>query len=240
VTADPNAKEIKDALLPGQTSKDRPDLIARVFREKVRILLKFIDEGCFGKCRGQVYTIEFQKRGLPHIHILIFLHPDARLEEPHQIDKAISAQLPDPVTHPKLFQLVEKLMIHGPCGELNSNLACMKDGKCSKNYPKTFQEQSVLSENGYTLYAHPQNGRTCIKKVNGVDVILDNRWVVPYNPLLLTQRALAMACEVHMPLWHVSWHVDFFVSLHRLKSRKFVLIFHQMSNVRSQIRPIYR
>ena len=62
ITADPNAPEIKDSLLPGQTAQDRPDLVARVFQEKAHKILKAIDDGFFGKCRGHVYTIEFQKR----------------------------------------------------------------------------------------------------------------------------------------------------------------------------------
>jgi hypothetical protein len=33
-----------------------------------------------------VYTIEFQKRGLPHIHILIFLAPEAHLKNAEDID----------------------------------------------------------------------------------------------------------------------------------------------------------
>ena len=147
--------------------------------------MKAIDDGFFGKCRGCVYTIEFQKRGLPHIHILIFLYFQAKYQEAHQIDKVISAQLPDPETQHELFKLVEKLMIHGPCGTLNPSAPCMKDGKCSKGYPKPLQDQTVLSEDGYTIYARPSNGHVCKKKVNGVQVDIDNKWVVPYNPWAL-------------------------------------------------------
>ena len=30
----------------------------------------------FGKVAGLVYSIEFQKRGLPHVHMLLIFHPD--------------------------------------------------------------------------------------------------------------------------------------------------------------------
>ena len=51
---------------------DRPDLIACVFHLKVRELLRLLKkEGVFGPYQADVYTIEYQKRGLPYIYILI-------------------------------------------------------------------------------------------------------------------------------------------------------------------------
>ena len=56
----------------------------------------------------------------------------------------------------------------------------MVDGKCSKNYPKEFLEQTIYGENGYPQYARPNNGRTVEK--NGT--VYDNRNVIPYSPSL--------------------------------------------------------
>lgn len=85
-------------------------------------------------------------------------------------------------------------MVHGPCGTINPDAPCMKDGKCTKNYPKSFSEQTVLSEDGYTIYARPNNGQVCKKKVNGVEIDIDNRWIVPYNPWSIMQ----LKCHVNM------------------------------------------
>ena len=63
----------------------------------------------------------------------------------------------------------------------------MKDGKCSKGFPKPFQDNTTLSENGYPVYARPDNGRKCVKKVDTQEIELDNQWVVPYNPWSLMQ-----------------------------------------------------
>jgi hypothetical protein len=72
-------------------------------------------------------------------------------------------------------------MIHGPCGSLNPHSPCMKNGKCSKNYPKQFCEITTLDNQGFVTYKRPNNGRYIIKSGNK----LDNRWVVPYKKALL-------------------------------------------------------
>jgi len=68
-----------------------------------------------------IYTIEFQKCGLPHAHILIFLHPQFKHPNPDGIDKIISAELLDEQVEPELFKIVSSFMIHGPCGIQNKN-----------------------------------------------------------------------------------------------------------------------
>ncbi len=51
------------------------DLIVRVFREKLKELLDDIQhKGVLGSVKGIIWVIEYQKRGLPHAHILVILH----------------------------------------------------------------------------------------------------------------------------------------------------------------------
>ncbi|KAF7350019.1 ATP-dependent DNA helicase [Mycena venus] len=120
VTANPQWPEITRALFRGQTSYDRPELVARVFELKKRLIIKEIHEdGVFGECAAYVYTIEFQKRGLPHMHMLIFLKHPWKLLSPDDIDSIISAKWPNPETQPLLFETVQRCMVHGPCGPLN-------------------------------------------------------------------------------------------------------------------------
>ena len=123
------------------------------------------------------HTNEFQKHGLPHSHILVWQSDTGREPSVEEVDKYISAELPDPNLDPLAFSLVQEFMLHGPCGEANIYCQCMKDGKCSKKYPKPFRSETSFDPDGYPLYRRRDNGIISWKN----DVQLDNRWVVPHN-----------------------------------------------------------
>ena len=60
---------------------DRPDIVARVFRLKLKELCEELyKDGIFGVAVAHLHVVEFQKRGLPHAHILIILAERDRLE----------------------------------------------------------------------------------------------------------------------------------------------------------------
>jgi hypothetical protein len=73
-TCNPEWPEIKDAILENQIPNDRPDIVARVFRLKLKSLLDDLTKkSVLGKVVAHMHVIEFQKRGLPHAHILVCL-----------------------------------------------------------------------------------------------------------------------------------------------------------------------
>jgi len=113
MTMNPYWDEITQELEPGQTPYDRPDLIARVFEMKRKALLDEIyNHGIFGLTVAYVYTIEFQKWGLPHMHLLIFLHEPHKVLTPEAVDSCIWARWPDPEQYPKLSATVKRCMVH--------------------------------------------------------------------------------------------------------------------------------
>jgi hypothetical protein len=128
-----------------------------------------------------MYTIEFQKRGLPHAYILLWMDSRNKFQSAESIDSVICAELPDKTLFPKLYSAVSNFMIHGPCGTSNRRSPCMKTKFCSKFYPKKFVSRTSFDSKGYPVYRRRDLGYTVTKK----EVVLDNRSVVPYNPRLL-------------------------------------------------------
>jgi hypothetical protein len=87
-------------------------------------------------------VVEFQKRGLPHAHILLWLAD--KLDTPEKIDRVVSAELPDKEKEPTLYNLVVKHMIHGPCHEKDPAARCMRRNQEGKAYCKYCYPQKYV------------------------------------------------------------------------------------------------
>ena len=176
MTTNADWPEIKDNLLPGQTANDRPDLVCRVFNIKAKRLIKYIcSSNVLGKVISYVYRVEFQKRGLPHLHSLIICEKNT-IRNASDVDKYISAEIPDPNEDPLLHETVTKKMMHGPC----EKKPCYKDGKCTKSFPKQYSEETKMSFEGYAEYRRRNNGQFVYRSGKK----LNNQFVVPFNPTL--------------------------------------------------------
>ena len=69
-TCNPLWDDTTSNLLPNRKVTDLPDLVVRVFKLKLRELLNdILKRHVLGRPLAHVYTIELQKRGLPHDHI---------------------------------------------------------------------------------------------------------------------------------------------------------------------------
>ena len=77
-------------------------------------------------------------------------------------------------------------MIHGPWGT-----QCKKEGKCSKNFPKAYREETIIGENN-----DPYCRRRCTNKTykKSTEFNIDNHFVVPYNPFLL----IKLNCHINI------------------------------------------
>ncbi|XP_021994041.1 uncharacterized protein LOC110890722 [Helianthus annuus] len=163
-------------------AEDRPDIISRLFKCKLDHLIKdFKKDKFFGDIQAVMYIMEFQLRGLPHAHICLFLSAESKFPSASDIDRVISAEIPDKERDPELYELVKQFMIHGPSGTDNPLCPCMVQQKCSKKFPKKYVDETCVDSEGYPVYRRRQTSNTVIK--NGV--AFDNRFVVPYNALLL-------------------------------------------------------
>ena len=209
-TCNPGWDEVIQSLEKYHQKEHRPDIIDRVFHMKLHALLDDLTKhNVFGITIANLHVIEFQKRGLPHAHILLWLRHEDKLRDRNMIDKAIRAELPNKEEEPELFKKVSlfmnifhstflsqvsKHMLHGPCGIHNRNSICMKDGSCSKEFPKQFQAETEESVDGYPRYRRREGKGSSFTNREGV--IVDHRWVVPYNPYLL------MKYDAHINVEH--------------------------------------
>jgi hypothetical protein len=91
-TMNANCDEVKSNLFAGQTPADRPDLVAKVYALKLHKLLDLITKQMmFGDVIAWCYTIEYQKRGLPHAHCLFWLSEEYKPRDADHIDALICA-----------------------------------------------------------------------------------------------------------------------------------------------------
>ncbi|KAF7807335.1 uncharacterized protein G2W53_039496 [Senna tora] len=182
-TCNPRWPEL-DKIFDGLSCKpeDKLDLVSRIFKINLKMLIKDITKDMlFGRCRVDIYTIEFQKRGLPHAHILPWLALEDKLTTTSQIGSIIFAEIYNANVHPERHEAVKSFMIHGPCGASRTTASYMQNGKCSKHFPKKFSDRTLFNDDGYAKYHCRYTCITVMK--NGVE--LDNRFVVPYNSTLL-------------------------------------------------------
>lgn len=70
-----------------QQYRNRPKLVCRVFHAKfLQFLRDVADRQLFGVVLNYTYAIEFQKRGLPHAHIVITFRPEDEIPDAATIE----------------------------------------------------------------------------------------------------------------------------------------------------------
>ena len=187
MTANPSWPEITAQLRPGESSSGRPDLVARVFHMKFRALMDdLIENQVLGSVAAYTWVIEFQKRGLPHAHLLLIMRSESKPRSPDDINRIICAELPDPndPNQASLLTTIRTSNVHGPCGARNPLAPCMSGNTCGKNYPKEFCPETIVNENGYPTYRRRMDSPS-IQKGTGIRrTAVDARDIVPYNPYL--------------------------------------------------------
>jgi hypothetical protein len=205
ITANPNWPEVLSALKPGFTPQDRVDIIDRVFKIKLKKAIAAINEGMLGDQVCVAYVIEFQKRGLPHAHIAIALKDEWKMLSGQEIDLMISAEIPDPVKHPKLNMIVLGNNIHVCNYHANDPSSCIENGICRKGFPFDLRNDTILVDSSYPLYRRRNKHPSEIVKKGRSILITDGR-VVPYNPAL----SLLLNCHCNIQACSQIFHFKYF------------------------------
>ena len=190
----------------------RNDVVTRVFERKTQVIKDLIvTKRIFGELNSAMYSVEWQTLTLPHLHSLIWLKDKLRITE---VDKVICAELPDRDADPRLYDYIVSHNIHGPCGPVKRNAVCMKNGKCTKGYPKRFSVETYVGRDGFIQYrrrAPSDGGRTMTLKTRHGDYVIDNSMIVPYSPLLskmLNCHVCLLSCDSPLAINYVCGYVN--------------------------------
>jgi hypothetical protein len=137
----------------------------------------------FWETEACTYTIEFQKRGLPHARILIWLSDDYKIDSPETIDTVVLPSLPTELEDNELHQLVERHMLHREC---TPSRPCWNHAlnKCRFNFPKPFSDATITSDEEIRYKRSSSDDR--------------NSRVASYNPYLLKRYR----CHIHVEVCH--------------------------------------
>ena len=127
------------------------------------------------------------------MHILLILDKSDNPKDVEEYDCIVSAEIPNPVSNPRLHELVTTHMLHGPCGAFNKKCKCMVDGACKFKFPRDFLNETKQNADGYPEYMRRDSNTTFATK-DGFS--FDNRWVVPYNPYLLAKYECHINVEI--------------------------------------------
>ncbi|XP_014788841.1 uncharacterized protein LOC106882615 [Octopus bimaculoides] len=118
--------------------------------------------------------------------MLVALRNEDKLRNSDDINRTVTAEIPDVNDDPVLHDLLKKCMIHG----LSS--PCMGNGSCQKKFPKYYRDEMLLNLNGYPEYRRCNTGVTVQVGHHSVD----NRNVVSYNAYLLKKYRAHINVEI--------------------------------------------
>jgi Helitron helicase-like domain at N-terminus/PIF1-like helicase len=177
MTTNPQWPEIVQRLQPGQTAADVPSIVVRVFHEKMAYLIRMLEQAC-GGFAYIVHVVEFQKRGLPHCHMLIRLTSELTSSV---MDDLVSAELPSEEVDPSLREIILRCNIHPRTHLKNPSSRCNRNGRCIYNFPQPIQERTTVDE----------FGRVHLRRRH-----VEDQWVVSYIPAL----SRALQCHIHVDI----------------------------------------
>jgi hypothetical protein len=126
---------------------DYPVVASRQFNKRFKALMKFLSKNnkiLGGKIKDYWYRVEFQKRGSPHIHMLVWIEnaPSFASAEGIQfIDKVCSVSLP---SDPKLKELVTRLQVHSCTQTCFKKVSKKNIKKCRFGYPLPISDKTII------------------------------------------------------------------------------------------------
>jgi len=161
ITANPEWPEIQSCLRPGQSWADIPMVVVRVFHSRLVSIIKAISElfPNAGRPIYKIHVIEFQKRGLPHCHLLLKFREDCI--NPADIDKVVSAELPEDKEDAELVKIFMRhthKLATAPRLNACQKLSAFGQLSCKYGYPQPLQNATTIDKQGRPHYRRRKEG----------------------------------------------------------------------------------
>ncbi len=122
--------------------RSNPVTVMRMFEKRVDALMTHLllsPAQPIGEVQDYFYRVEFQARGSPHIHLLVWIKDAPEFERESDgdvcdfIDRNITCQLPDSSADPELHRIVTEVQLHSR----NHSKSCKKGNvMCRFGFPK--------------------------------------------------------------------------------------------------------
>lgn len=174
--------------------------ISRIFEIKLKVFIDWMTrQEILGEIKAIVYRIEYQMRGLPHVHFLIWSSVDT--DNTDEIDKYICTEYPVECYEKskQQFYADQSIMISTYQLHKHSKRCGGSDNHCCYHYPQDISEKTTISLKSVTYMRRKEK----------------DRLVVPFNiPILWYWRshmdieAIPSSNAIHYVLKYVSKQSD--------------------------------
>ena len=172
--------------------RSNPVTTMRMFDKRVEALFRDLilsPAQPLGNVVDFFYRVEFQHRGSPHIHCLIWVEGAPVFEEDSDqtvsdfVSKYITAQLPDPDSQPELYKKVTEVQIHSK----NHSRTCFRSSSsgCRFGFPKPPARNTFITRPDETV--DPLQVQTAKAKLQPLNLLLNE----PETASLSLQQLLA-------------------------------------------------
>jgi hypothetical protein len=146
-------------------------LVAEVFKIEFSTLFHtIISQKIFGKVKAYMWRLEYQKRGLPHIHLLLWT--DINVADPEVVDKYFTAELPRMEIYQdrkKEINVIRELALKYQVHHCTRRCTGTKKPGCCYNFPKKIGPETTTTGHWMQLRRREK----------------EDAWIVPYNPIVL-------------------------------------------------------
>ena len=111
------------------------------------------------------------------------------------------------IYHENFWEMILAILVcgislsHSVPAVLSYHLRCCKNGVCKQGFPKKARPATEIKDDKYPDYRQrspAESGNTYKIWYKGIEYIIDNRWVVPYNPHMLA----IFRCHINIEYVH--------------------------------------